>query len=307
MSDNKIGKKELLNQRFTCLNTNETITGKEIFKKLILADEEAHNNKLKGLKKRKSRDLFKKLIDSELGTFNFSHYENVLKLFITDKGVFDGALAFRFIYLTTFMDFDNNLRWGKNFRNKNRGYMREKDLDEVLMLSRNQATKFKQALIGLDILFIDEETGLMKINTKLCHKGKIKNSLKKESTRVFEGGIQDMYKMSSSKEHKRLGIFIQLLPYLNIKHNILCLNVEESDPFNICPLTIQDICNITGYTIKNANRLERELLKSTVGNNPVMMKHIKYNSTMYSINPKVFYKGSSIEELEALITLFKIV
>lgn len=296
----------MINKEFADISSGEILTGQQILKEVLQGKQEAHKRKLEGLDKRKSKEAFNFTVDRYLGSFNFSHYKEVLELMKTDKGVFDGALAFRFIYLSTFMDFDNNLRFGLKFRNKYREYMTERDLGEVLRLSRNHVTKFKQKMIKLNILSIDKKSGIMHINSSFCHKGKLKNSLKGESVRVFEKGIQEIYQNSLPKEHKRLGIMIQLLPYLNVQHNVLCWNPEESEPKSINPLTIQDVCRIIGYEVKNARRLENELLQTTVGEKCMLMKHMKYHSMIYSINPKLFYKGNNIEDLRALINLFEI-
>lgn len=267
--------------------------------------QRASEKQSEAYKKIKSKEVFKMLVDEALGSFIFSHYEEVLKIIVDDKGEFDGALAFRFIYLSTFMDYDNKLRFGASYRLKDRGYMLEKDLKEVLGLSKKQIWETKNRLIDLGLLGINEDKTI-NINIKYCHKGAIKNSLKGESIRVFEEGIQYLYKNSLPKEHKRLGMFIKLIPYLNKQHNILCFNPEEEKPLKILPLSIQDICNIVGHSVKNARRLEGELLKITVAGQPLMMKNSKFNSIIYSINPKLFYKGNNIESLQSLINLFYI-
>ncbi|MEL5897809.1 hypothetical protein AAGC94_06975 [Clostridium sporogenes] len=294
------------NEEFAHIGTGEILTGQQILIETLQEQQEAHNRKVAGLNKRKSKESFNVAVNEHLGSFNFSHYKEVLELMKTDKGEFDGALAFRFIYLSTFMDFENNLRWGQSFRDKDRGYMREKDLGEVLGISRPHVIKFKQRLIELNIITIDSQIGRMNINIRFCHKGKIKNSLKGQSVRVFEDGIQNIYRNSRPVEHSRLGIFIQLLPFLSTQHNVLCINVEEERAGNIVPLSIQDICTIVGHNVKNARRLENELIKTTVGQEPVMMKHRHNFADVYSINPKVFYKGNDIESLQALINLFSI-
>lgn len=282
---------------------------KEVVRKEVLDELEemkrSSNKKKESYKKIKSKEDFKVLIDKTLGSFIFSHFIEVLNIFNDEEGNFEGALAFRFIYLCTFIDYDNKLRWGNNFRGKYRTEMLESDLKEVLGLSRNQIVKDKQKLIDLVVLKINKDK-TMSIDFNYCHKGKYKNSLKGESIRIFENGIQQLYKTSIPKEHKRLGLFIKLIPYLNKENNILCLNPEEEMLIEILPLSIQDICKITGYAVNNARRLESELLKITVGNEYLMMKHMKYYSVIYSINPKIFYRGSNLENLQSLIDLFYI-
>lgn len=288
----------------------EYIEGQEVYNRVkaevLQEQQEIRNKRAESLNRRKSKEALNMLIAEEMGAFMFSHYEEVINKIVDNKGLFDGALAFRFIYLSTFIDYDNNLLWGKSFRGKNTAPMLEGDLKEVWGLSRNQVTKDKNKLIKLGLLIVNEETKELSINIKYCHKGKIKNSLKGESIRVFEKAIQELYRNSLPKEHKRLGIFIKLIPFLNTQHNILCFNAEEERAIMIKPLSIQDICKIVNHAVKNARRLEGELLKITVNEQPLLMKHTKFNSMVYSVNPKLFYKGNNIEQLTALINLFYI-
>lgn len=293
-------------ETFVNTATGEVLRGKDIELQLLMEQEQTHDNKIRGLNKKKGKSKFGEFVGESLGEFNFSHYTELMTIMITPKGEFDSALAFRFIYLSTFMDFDNNLRFGGSFRGKETLYMTEKDLGEVMGLSRNHITKFKNSLIDLDILAIDSETGIMHINTKHCHKGKLKNSLKGESVRVFEDGIKKIYKGSLPQQHKKLGMFMQLLPYLNIQHNVLCFNVQEEQLREIKPLSIQDICHIVGYSVAQARRLERELITTTVGEESAMMVHWHNFAYVYSINPKVFYRGNDMESLKSVINLFSI-
>lgn len=287
-------------------DTGQVLSGKELEIQYLKSKNEALDRKQKGLDKRKKKEAFEECISTRLGAFNFTHYSETLKLMETEGAEVDSAFIFRFIYLTTFMDFDNVLRYGAKFRGKDKLIMEVKDLGEVMGLSRNHVTKFKQKLIDLKLISIDDETGTMTVNTKYCHKGKLKNSLKGSSIRVFEEGVKELYRASNSKEHKKLGLFIQLLPYLNVQHNVLCKNTEETNPAEIKPLTIQDICRVLGYNVKNARRIEKDLISITVGGKPLMMLHWHNFAYMYSINPRIFYKGNDIESLQSLINLFDI-
>ena len=280
---------------------------RELLKADILQeDKERRIKQAQGLKLRKNKEALNLLIASEMGAFIFSHYEEVINSIVNNEGAFDSALAFRFLYLCTYVDYNSKLMWGNCFRGKDTSPMKEKDLKEVWGLSRNQVTKDKNRLVELGLLIIDEDTKELSINNNYCHKGAIKNGLNGNSIRVFEKCLQDLYKASLPKEHKRLGLFIRLIPFINNQHNILCFNVEEERAIMIRPLNVKDICYISGQNIKNARRLENELLRITVNEQPLLMKHTKYNSMVYSVNPKLFYKGNQLENLTALINLFNI-
>lgn len=258
------------------------------------------------LKKYHSKTALQELIFNEYGTFFFTNYKEVLNKLVTDKGAFDGALAFRFIYLSTFMDYDNNLMFGHTFRGKDRGRMNIKDLGEVMGLSRNQITKFRKALTDLDLLFIDSE-GNLSINKRYCKKGNLKKSNRRDSIRCFEEGIQEIYQNSSAKEHKRLGYFIQLLPYVNYNHSVLCWNPEEIEANKIQPLTIQDICKILNISVSHARRTERDLYKITINGQHLLGKFIYYSAEVFIINPAVYYKGNDLTALRGIMNLFNMV
>lgn len=267
----------------------------------------AQDNKSQGYKIRKSKDALNKLVDEELGGFYFSRYVELLEQTKTDKGKFDTALAFRFLYLCTYLGFDGLLMYGGYRNNKHHDYMTEKDLQEVMQLDRKQVRQTKEKLISLGLITITEQ-GHIEVSPRYCNKGSLtkKDKEGRNTVRVFEDGIQSLYKATLPKEHKRVGLLVPLLPYLNIQHNILCHNIEEQQASRIEPLTIQDICNIVGYNVVNARRLEKELIGVTVGQEPCFMVSIHSYAVIYTINPRLFYRGSDVKALQSVIDMFKI-
>ena len=123
---------------------------------------------------------------------------------------------------------------------------------------------------------------------------------------MFDNGFKEIYEQATSKEHKRLGILIKILPLVNYKWNLVCTNPEETDKDKIIPLSLKDLCRVVGYDENNSNKLKRELLKVEVSGNSVICIHTMKSGNIISINPKVYYKGNSIEALEYLCTLFDI-
>ena len=130
------------NEVFIHKDTGEVLSGKQLEIQYLKFKQEAHSRKLEGLDKRKKKEAFEECISTMLGAFNFTHYSEILKL--TEGAELDSAFIFRFIYLTTFMDFDNVLRFGAKFRGKDKLSMEVNDLGEVMGLSRHQVTIFNQ-------------------------------------------------------------------------------------------------------------------------------------------------------------------
>lgn len=296
----------MIRDEFTNLSTGEILTGQQIVKEVLQEQQEAHKRQLGGLNKVKKRNEFQEMLFQEFGSFIFTQYNELIELLKDDSGKFDSAFAFRFMYLSSFMDYDNKLKFGAMFRGKHTSYMTVRDLNEVMGLSKNQITKFKNQLFKMNLMYINEDKTLI-INKRFCKKGKLTENFKRDSIRCFEEAIQELYINSTAKEHKRLGLLIQLLPYLNFNHNVLCWNPEELKAENLKELKIQDICRIVGHEVKNPKRLQSELFKITVAGKYVIGKFMYGRCPeAFIINPSVYYKGNSLEELKGIMSLFKL-
>lgn len=245
------------------------------------------------------KDDFEILQDKYLGKFYFHFYDELLKLNI------DKQYMTRFIYLCTFLDYDNKIHWGKS----NNGLATEKDLKEILNLSKRETINTKNIFKEHKLIFINEDKTIT-INNKYCKKGNANRNLR-GGIRMFEYGIKELYENSKSIEHKRLGMLMQILPTVNYEYNVLCANPEEKNKSKIIPLNMKDICKIVGYEEKNSKRLQKELIKIRVDNKAVVMVHTTSGmntkeTEAISINPQIYYKGHNQHALEYLLMLFDI-
>mgnify|MGYP003280723036 CR=1 FL=1 len=225
-------------------------------------------------------------------------------LFRSKDGKFDGALAFKFIYLCSFADYESNLHWGNEYRGAYRGTMMANDLEEVLGITRANAHIVKKKLVQLGAIIIKEDNSLA-VNRKLCIRGRLQGSNKQDSSRVFDDYIKGLYKNSTTREHTRLGRFLLLLPYINVYHNVLCINTAEKDPYKVEVLTIQDITRIMGADVSQARRTQRDLLQTTVAGESIFGIFLLWGHETFVVNPRVFYKGNDPQTLEPIANLFK--
>lgn len=242
--------------------------------------------------KKKSEDIFKQYIDNYLGAFYFNYYNRIKSLKLEIQ------YLFRLIYLCTFLDFENNLRYGIA-NNK----MLEKDLQEVLKLGERETRKTKNELLAKKILLTNGKKELS-INKKYIIKGNIRKNSKVVNVRMFEKGIQELYEKATPKEHKKLALLIELLPYLNFKFNVICNNVKAENIKEIEPFNMTDICKKVGYS--NTTKLKRDLLDLKVGGELVIAITETGEGKFIAINPRVYYKGTKIEDLYWLENIFKI-
>ena len=244
--------------------------------------------------KRKNRKSKNEIYET-LGSFYFCHYKELLS-----KGIEKQYLG-RFIYLCTFLDFDDNyIHYGKS----DNGLATEKDLKEILNLKDTVFKETKKALIQYGLITINEDKTIS-INENYCKKGEIKSKRKlKESVRMIEESIKLLYEKAKPTEHIYLGLLVQLLPYVNYEYNILCENPKETEPTKVKPLTLKQLAINLGY--KNSTDCKKDLLKLKLGGENVSL--ITETDTLKKgvvINPMLYYKGSDISKLKGIIALFQ--
>lgn len=243
----------------------------------------------------KNKNDFENNLIGLYGKFYFSFYK-----LLPDIGK---QYLFRFIYLCTYLKYNDN----KLMINKNNKYipLYEQDLQDILKLSTREYQYTKKALIDNKLIYIDKEK-IVCINNNIAIRGNIGNT-KKDYIRIFNNSIQDIYNKSLPKEHKRLYLFIELLPYVNYNLNVLCFNPEETTPELIKPLTLEDMTKILNmYKGNNKYKLQKLLLNTFVNNTKVMMINKDYKKEFYIINPCIYYKGNKIENINYLNNLFRV-
>ena len=266
----------------------------EEFENLQLYQERKANKELIEVVNREKSE-YEVLQNEIMGKFHFNIYKDLLSIDLEPQ------YLTRFVYLCCFLDFnDSKVKWGKS-NNKD---ALVKDLGLIWGLSERECRNTKNALIEKVLITINEDKTIS-INKKYAFKGKGKKNMR-GSVKMFDNGFKEIYEQATSKEHKRLGILIKILPLVNYKWNLVCTNPEETDKDKIIPLSLKDLCRVVGYDENNSNKLKRELLKVEVSGNSVICIHTMKNGNIISINPKVYYKGNSIEALEYLCTLFDI-
>lgn len=229
------------------------------------------------------------------GGFYFSCYKNLLKLKL------DKQYMFRFIYLCTLMDYENKITFG-NAKGDN-GVAAAKDLQEILKLSKRETINTKNELIENKLIIINDDKTIS-INNKYAVKGDIDKRKLKGSVRAMEQGIQELYNKAKATEHKKLGLLIELLPYINFTHNVLCNNPNETDINKVDPLNLTEVMQLVEY--KNLSRFKKDLLNLTVNDELVAkITETKHGKFIY-INPRIFYKGNNVDDLKAAVNEFRI-
>lgn len=262
---------------------------------VIKKTEESKNNQHQGYEKYLSKAELKEFIKNQGNYFYFLLYRKLLDDFPEHN-----SMIFRFMYICTYGDYDGVLQYDKRPMTKD-------ELRDRLYLSSRISNDLINELISNNLLIFKDNKYI--INPDYYIRGKIKEYTP-DFTRVFNKGMQELYIKSNYREHNMLSYFIPLLPYVNIKYNIICFNPEETDLRKLQPLNLKQVSSIFNVDKTHSNRLKKKLLSISVRNVPLMGYFTRDfgNGLLkcFIVNPYVFYKASNINDLESIVKLFDI-
>lgn len=281
--------------------TGECRHGLLLSEEEILSFRKSQEGKQKAAKYYREKTEFESYIQNNFGSFYFNNYMELWEKLTKENS----ALAFRFLYLCTYADFDGYLRFGSVKNGVDTSYMTTKDFKEVFDVSAGMTTKLKNELFDNELI-TETDDGRLMVNDRYYTRGNLSSADKKKSTRSFDFGIRYIYKQSQPKEHKKLGLIIPLLDYVNVHLNIICKNVNEKEPKYMYPLDMKEICEIVGYDYTHSTKLRKCLAETTVNGQPMVAYMSHQGADFFVVNPAIFYKGKKLDELKVLVDLFNV-
>ena len=242
----------------------------------------------------------KKSLVRSKNNFIFITYKLLTSLNIENVDFNQPDIA-RIIYIMSYIGNDNRLMFTE------RTPMTEEKLLEIMGLNDRVFKRFYNKLIKNNILI--EKDNYLFINKEFSFYGSIKGN-KYDIIRLYKKNVRLLYNNMSSKEHKRLAILYLLIPFINIKYNIVCSNPLEEDKDKVQPLTIEQLAEYFDYDLDWFISLINFLFNlKDINNNPVIKtvnntENKKDNSIV--INPRVIYAGNDYRDVEAFSTMFNI-
>jgi len=160
---------------------------------------------------------------NEYGGFIFSIFKHC-KEFSNHKELNQCDLA-RLIMLATYVGY-NGMLLSDNAKSINKNNM-----NQVLKLGNETFCKFYNKLVNLNIIYQDEDK--LYLNKQYFFKGEVsvhKAYIKqKDYTRLYINSIRYLYNNVSATKHKHLGLIFRMIPYINLKWNLLCINPTENN------------------------------------------------------------------------------
>ena len=211
-----------------------------------------HKKKVQtAIQKKNSKYL---LSNDMCGSFYWMIYDGGTNKAI-DLGITSASLT-RFIYLCTFMDYDNTL---KKDRSK---YLTKNEIKEKINISNRSFDYFWKECIDSGLII---ETGEgIRIATDMFQVGKLKKNNNNVAVKMFKAAIRNMYENTVPTSHKNLAYLFMLIPFLNLKYNVICENPLETDKSKIKPLSIGDICDKLGLSRRNQEKFAKKMLKTSI-------------------------------------------
>lgn len=234
-------------------------------------------------------------LQEQFGNFVHSRYDALLK-----RTNYDTATAFRFIYLCTFMEYDTGYIQWKNKR------INSHYLADIYGVHKNTVTNIKKKLFENELVFEDKD-GMLYVNMEYCYRGDINNNkqYRQQCTRIFNNGIQSLYNNANDfRDHKMLGKLLLLLPYVNVWHNVICLNIKEKDWDKLVVPTSAQMDQIMHTSLNNNQKQMKKLLDIEVNGEPAVLTITHKNVRMYAINPRIYYGGTKLSDVQELSGMF---
>lgn len=247
-------------------------------------------------KKRKAeerKEKFRRLKNNELGKFFFTPISESF------NGLTPETVT-RLIYLNTFIGYDNKLKLTE------RTPMKYKDIQDVLKTSKSTTLRFWKEVTP-KYLGTDSEGNVIS-NCNIFKKGVIKDGEKVVSCqRLYIEGIRRLYEAVELRNHRQLGFFFKLLPFINIEYNLICRNPHETDLERIELISMEEFCAFIGYDIAHVSKLINiySCIRFNVGGRMEKFCAITCNgnnrqSARIFINPHILYCGSDYTKVEVL-------
>lgn len=232
----------------------------------------------------RNQSMLKQCIKERYGSFYFSYYNKLIE-------VLKPQYLTRALYLCSYMNYDNLLVEGKTHHKS----IKESDLARIWNIGKTEMFETKKELIGLGILIVNEN-GTLSISENFCKKGELMKKNKEEKARIFNDAIREIYEKAKSTEHRKIALLYKMLPYINLKWNMVCTNIDEEIKDLVEPIDVKTLCKLLGQS--NVTRFKKDLLSLTVNGRPVVLIASVMNKSVILINPAIYYKGTRLEDVD---------
>lgn len=246
---------------------------------------------------------FKRHCDSLGGYIHMIYAKNEI---LFNKSEIDKANISRIIYLATYMDYNDRKEGLLCVRSQHSKLepIDKKTMQSILKLTDSTFKRFLKDMKDNELIYeVDKK---FYVNPIYFNRGDIdkdvKKSVDKSYCRLFIKPIRDLYEGCKTSKHKVLASIYQLIPYIHLRTNALCLNPSEitKEPQKMDSKTL---CKLLGVSIDRSqmNKFIKDLYSFTVDIENKTYKLFSYvkiisdNRDFYVVNPYVIYMGNDVD------------
>ena len=241
-------------------------------------------------------------MESDLGGFYMLYYNE--KLF--DGLISDKHIA-KVIYLATFVEYDTNRLVFPQAGRKAVPFT-EQDVKTVLGLTnRTTYAEFKKEIIDSGIMLITDDGIYM--SKQYFNKGTEKGN-QYYFVKMYIDTIRQLYRQTSTRQHKTLGHLFKLIPYVDYRYNIITKTPNDPELAVENRLTKEQVAQLLEMDLEAYKKVENQLLKLKIdfrGKTYCLIGHVTLKTVdvdnnivlknHYVVNPLIY---SSINNYEAL-------
>jgi hypothetical protein len=241
-------------------------------------------------KNKKTSQLNKEMKEwnNELGGFIFVLFKYCDNILIQHKEILIEDIT-KLFYLATYVNNNGYLVY-------NNKYMRKDDIQILLNMCIEKFSIFFKKMINLNIFIQDNQNNII-INKEYFTKGSIDKDIKKyyDYTRMYIKTIRYLFENVSIRDHRRLGNYFKIIPYIHRQQNVLCRN-PESKIEDIQLMTLYDLKDVIGYSKNGIKGFIKEMLSIKLENGESIIGFFVTDPDFWKsvviVNPKVFYGGN---------------
>lgn len=254
----------------------------------------------------------KRLLNDKL---EFKSHQNKLGgfvnvIFVSNELLFNNLLnpqdTFRFIFMSTFLDYNNNLLVTRGICNTKRPITKHEIMVDM-RVNKKPFDLFWSNLIKNELIYEVEDKTY--VNPKYFVKGKVPKECGNEYSRIYIDTIKILYYGSVSKQHRSLGYILKLLPKMNYKTNYIVHNPNETNISMLKPYTLEEICEELRLSTDKSNmkKFYKSLNETTIKMDDNKEYKVFTKITVDSkydyflINPLVVYKGKYMSDVNEML------
>lgn len=278
--------------------------GKEVVGHIVYKDtgeyKDIHDGDIVKITSKEQQDAIKKTYQTqqlndeikdwnyELGGFIFVLFKYINNIFEQHKELLAEDIT-KLFYIATYVNFEGYLIYNDNFMTRNQ-------MQFQLQLSRNAFDTFFNKLKQYNILSMDDDKHI-KINKEYFSKGEFDKDIHKylNYTRMYIKTIQYLYNHVPLRNHRQLGNYFKLIPYIHRQQNVLCWN-PDSQGSEIILMNAGELKDILGYHKKTIINFIDEMVETKLDNGESILGFFVTNKdknlSKIIINPKVIYGGN---------------